>query len=101
MPKEILFLFIFGFAFIVFIVIIRGIINAVRSTFSRASLIGVIVGVITALLARAKAPKEEEREKHISPTDDARGDAAWIICPYCGSKNRSSEVKCRNCGASL
>ncbi len=99
MPREIVFLFIFGFAFIVFIVIIRGIISAVRSTFSRASLIGLIVGVITTLLARSKAANDDK--KPASPTDDTRGEAAWIICPYCGSKNRSSEVKCRSCGASL
>jgi hypothetical protein len=100
MPKGILFLFIFGFAFVVLMVIIKVIVNTVRSTFSRASLVGVIVGVITALLARSKTAKEE-REKDISPTADDRGEAAWIACSYCGSKNRSSDTKCRNCGASL
>lgn len=99
MPKEILFLFVFGLAFVILMVIIKAIVSAVRSTFSRASLIGVIVGVITTLLARSKATGGEK--KPASPTDDDRGEAAWIICSYCGSRNRSSESKCRNCGASL
>jgi hypothetical protein len=101
MPRGVILLFIFGFAFLVLIVIIRVIAGAVRSTFSRASLIAVIVGVITSLLARSKVMKEERDTKEKSPTADERGDATWIACSYCGSKNKSSNTKCSNCGASL
>lgn len=101
MPKEAIFVFILIFVFIVLAIIVRAIIGAVRSTFSRAGIIAVIVGVITTLLARSKASKEENGKRKASPTDDERGAAAWIACSYCGSRNRSSESKCRNCGASL
>jgi hypothetical protein len=101
MQKEALFIFIIIFGIIVLMIIVRAIVGAIRSTFSRASLIGLIVGVITALLARSKGVKEEREKQDGSPTADDRGEAAWIACSYCGSKNKSRDTKCRNCGASL
>lgn len=101
MPKETIFIFIIIFAIIVLIIVVRAIVGAIRSTFSRASIIALIVGLITTLVARSKTAKEEKEKEDKTPTADDRGEAAWIACSYCGSKNRSSETKCRNCGASL
>jgi hypothetical protein len=101
MPKEAILIFVVIFVFIVIAIIIRSIVGAIRSTFSRVSIIGLIVGVITALLARSRSTEEQRKREESSPTADDRGEAAWIVCSYCGSKNRSSETKCRNCGALL
>jgi hypothetical protein len=101
MPKEAIFIFVVIIGFIVLMIIVRAIVGVIRSTFSRASIIGLIVGVITALLARSKGAKEEREKEDRSPTADDRGEAAWVACSYCGSKNKSRDTKCRNCGASL
>jgi hypothetical protein len=109
MTKPIILISLIVVGIIIIIVIVRGISRAIRSTFSVASIVAVIVGVITTLLARSKIthPKKDETErvdgskKKEEPDVEREEGVEWVKCKYCGSKNRSTEVKCSNCGASL
>jgi sugar phosphate permease len=108
MTKPIILVSLIVVGVIILIVIVRGISRAIRSTFSVAGIVAVIVGVITTLLTRTKTShtQKNEIEKDVARVGEItdREDeevVEWVKCKYCGSKNRSTETKCSNCGASL
>ncbi len=45
--------------------------------------------------------EEENEEVNVNETEGEDGDEEYLECPYCGSLNLKSELKCLRCGAPL
>lgn len=62
------------------------------------SIIAVVIAVLGVIVVSQRASKS--KGKGIADIDKADNEG-WIVCRYCGTRNRSSKSNCKNCGASL